>query len=104
MQINHVFSLNVAPVEIAAVPGCDWLLCLYLWLYQAWFLSVCGTIGFQDLRIYQHRWVSLLLKMNTEKEKERTVTGENEDITVNTLYQQLIAQKKDKEVCMKLNS
>lgn len=42
--------------------------------------------------------------MNTEKEKERTVTGENGDITVNTLYQQLIAQKRDKEVCMKLNS
>lgn len=42
--------------------------------------------------------------MNTEKEKERTVTGENEDITVNTLYQQIIAQKKDEEVCMKLNS
>lgn len=42
--------------------------------------------------------------MNTEKEKERKPTGENEDITVNTLYQQHIAQKENEEVCMKLNS
>lgn len=42
--------------------------------------------------------------MNTEKEKEKTVTGGNEDIILNTLYQQHIAQKKAKEVCMKLNS
>lgn len=41
--------------------------------------------------------------MNKEKEKETTVTGENEDITVNTLDQQLIAQRQGEEVCMTLN-
>lgn len=42
--------------------------------------------------------------MNTEKGKERRVTGENEDINMNTLYQQYIVEKKDEEVCMKLTS
>lgn len=42
--------------------------------------------------------------MNTEEGKERRVTGENEDINLNTLYQQYIVEKKDEEVCMKLTS
>lgn len=38
--------------------------------------------------------------MNIENEKEGTVSGESEDVTVNTLYQQLAAQ--EDEVCMRI--
>lgn len=37
--------------------------------------------------------------MNTDREKERTGRGENEDVTENTLCQQRVAQK-DGEVCI----
>lgn len=107
-NMSEVFSLNVANFKmlLSVTPSCAWLWLAHVFISVtvSGFYSVCGTIGFQDLLFYRHRWVSLLLIMNTEKGKERRVTGENEDINMNTLYQQYIVEKKDEEVCMKLPS